>query len=77
MRESLVLLKNNGGVLPLDPKATVLVAGDGKKGDGPDHPDPLRCRMARLHGVGVDPETGDLYIGDSEAHKVRVVKAKK
>lgn len=51
-----------------------LVAGTGEKGDGPDGPDPLACKMARLHGVGIDPVTGDLYIGDSEAHKVRVVK---
>jgi beta-glucosidase len=29
VRKSLVLLKNNGGVLPLDPRATVLVAGNG------------------------------------------------
>ncbi len=29
VRESLVLLKNGGNVLPLDPGATVLVAGDG------------------------------------------------
>lgn len=29
VRESLVLLKNNGGVLPLDPRKRVLVAGDG------------------------------------------------
>ncbi|MDQ1119358.1 MULTISPECIES: glycoside hydrolase family 3 protein [Pseudoxanthomonas] len=29
VRESLVLLKNNGGVLPLDPRAKLLVAGDG------------------------------------------------
>lgn len=29
VRQSLVLLKNNGGVLPLDPRATVLVVGDG------------------------------------------------
>jgi beta-glucosidase len=29
VRESLVLLKNNGGVLPLRPKSNVLVAGDG------------------------------------------------
>ena len=29
VRESLVLLKNQDGILPLDPKATVLVAGDG------------------------------------------------
>ncbi|WP_426702385.1 glycoside hydrolase family 3 N-terminal domain-containing protein [Rhodanobacter sp. Col0626] len=29
VRESLVLLKNNGGVLPIDPRKHVLVAGDG------------------------------------------------
>ncbi|HET6554739.1 MAG TPA: glycoside hydrolase family 3 N-terminal domain-containing protein [Dyella sp.] len=29
VRESLVLLKNNGGVLPVDPRKHVLVAGDG------------------------------------------------
>lgn len=29
VRKSLVLLKNNGGVLPLDPRANVLVAGNG------------------------------------------------
>lgn len=29
VRESLVLLKNNGGVLPIDPHLNVLVAGDG------------------------------------------------
>ena len=29
VRESLVLLKNNGGVLPLDPRKRILVAGDG------------------------------------------------
>ncbi|HQW27595.1 MAG TPA: hypothetical protein PK529_00345 [Verrucomicrobiales bacterium] len=48
-----------------------LLAGDGQKGDGPDSPDPISCRMARPHGVGIDPVTGDLYIGDSETHKVR------
>ncbi len=50
-----------------------LIAGTGAKGDGPDSPDPLACEMARLHGVGTDPVNGNLYIGDSEAHKVRVV----
>jgi len=29
VRESLVLLKNNGGVLPLDPRKHLLIAGDG------------------------------------------------
>lgn len=56
------------------PPTLELIAGDGKKGDGPDSPDPLKCRMARLHGIGIDPANGDLYIGDSETHKVRVVR---
>ncbi len=58
------------------PPTLELIAGDGKKGDGPDSPDPLKCRMARLHGIGIDPSNGDLYIGDSETHKVRVIRFK-
>ena len=50
-----------------------LIAGTGAKGDGPDSPDPLQCAMDRLHGVGVDPVTGDLFIGDSETNKIRKV----
>lgn len=60
--------------LTRNPPTLELIAGDGTRGDGPDSPDPLKCRMARLHGVGIDPKTGDLYIGDSEAHKVRVIR---
>ena len=60
-----------------DPPTLELTAGDGKKGDGPDTSDPLKCRMARLHGIGTDPETGDLYIGDSETNKVRVIRFSK
>ncbi|MCB1231963.1 MAG: prolyl oligopeptidase family serine peptidase [Verrucomicrobiae bacterium] len=56
-----------------DPPTLELIAGTGKKGNGPDSPDPLKCEMARNHGVGIDPVTGDLYIGDSESHKVRRV----
>ena len=56
-----------------NPPILKLVAGTGKKGDGPDSPDPIACAMARLHGIGTDPITGDLYIGDSETHKVRKV----
>jgi DNA-binding beta-propeller fold protein YncE len=60
--------------LAQSPPTLVLIAGDGQKGDGPDSPSPLKCRMARLHGLATDPETGELYIGDSETHKVRVVR---
>ena len=49
------------------------VVGDGQRGDGPDG-DPLHCRTARLHGVFVD-SSGNLYLGDSENHKVRILPA--
>lgn len=48
------------------------VAGTGMRGDGPDG-DPRQCGLARPHGVLVD-RRGVLYIGDSEAHRVRVVR---
>ena len=51
-----------------------LIAGTGEKGDGPDG-DPLACKMARLHGIFVDAD-GAVYIGDSEAHRVRVLRKK-
>jgi len=47
------------------------VLGTGARGDGPE-PDPLRCKLARPHGVFVD-DAGRLYVGDSEAHRIRVV----
>lgn len=50
------------------------VAGDGELGDGPDG-DPLKCRLARPHGVFVDAR-GHVYIGDSENHRVRVLRPK-
>lgn len=46
------------------------VLGTGRRGDGPE-PDPLRCALSRPHGVLVD--NGVLYVGDSEAHRIRVV----
>jgi streptogramin lyase len=50
----------------------ILMAGTGQKGDGLDG-DPLQCPMARLHGIFVDAD-GSVFIGDSEAHKVRVLR---
>jgi len=49
-----------------------LIAGTGKKGAGTDG-DPLKCEMARPHGVYADAD-GGIYIGDSEAHKIRVLR---
>jgi DNA-binding beta-propeller fold protein YncE len=48
------------------------VLGTGKAGDGPE-PDPLQCALDRPHGVLVDAR-GALYVGDSEAHRIRVMK---
>jgi DNA-binding beta-propeller fold protein YncE len=47
------------------------VLGTGQRGDGPE-PDPRRCALARPHGVFVD-RRGTLYVGDSEAHRIRAL----
>ncbi len=60
--------------LSQSPPSIQLIAGDGKKGDGPDSGNPLACQMNRPHGVGTDPLNGDLYIGDTNTHKIRVIK---
>ena len=52
----------------------VLMAGTGEKGDGPEG-NPLACKMARLHGIFVDADDS-VFIGDSEAHRVRVMRQK-
>ena len=49
-----------------------LIAGTGERGDGPDG-DPLQCKLARPHGIFVS-RTGDIYIGDSENHRVRIIR---
>lgn len=48
------------------------VAGDGTQHDGPDG-DPLHCGLARPHGIFVGDD-GAVYIGDSENHRVRVLR---
>ncbi|MDX2029664.1 MAG: hypothetical protein SF339_03275 [Blastocatellia bacterium] len=59
-------------MLDLRRKTIELIAGTGASGDGPED-DPLACRMARPHGVFVDRD-GSVFIGDSEAHRVRVIR---
>ena len=49
-----------------------LVVGDGQKGDGPDGPARM-CRLARPHGVFIDSD-GSVLIGDSENHRIRIVR---
>ena len=52
-----------------------LVAGTGKAGKGFDA-DPLKCELARPHGVSVHPKTGDLYIADSDNGRILKVERK-
>jgi sugar lactone lactonase YvrE len=49
------------------------VAGNGQRGDGPDGP-PRACQLNRPHGVFVDT-AGNLYVGDSSNHRVRLLPA--
>jgi len=49
-----------------------LIAGTGQKGDGPEG-SPLTCQFTRPHGIFVDKD-GAIYIGDSENHRVQVLK---
>ncbi len=51
-----------------------LIAGTGQKGNGTSS-DPLACELARPHGVYADAD-GGVYIGDSESHRVRVLRKK-
>jgi DNA-binding beta-propeller fold protein YncE len=46
------------------------VAGTGERGDGPDG-DPRACKMARPHGVFIQGR--NVYIGDSENHRIRLL----
>lgn len=56
-------------------KGTVeLIAGTGERGDGAES-DPLKCKLARPHGVFVDRDSS-VFIGDSESHRVRVLRRK-
>jgi hypothetical protein len=56
--------------IALDTGIINTVLGTGRRGDGPE-PDPLRCGLARPHGVLADSDV--LYVADSEGHRIRVV----
>jgi len=66
----------NHAIRRVDTKTGIIttVAGTGEKGDGPDG-DPRKCRMNRPHGIFVDAK-GTVYIGDSESHRIRVLRDK-
>jgi streptogramin lyase len=64
----------NHTIRRIDPKSGIIttVAGTGERGDGPDG-DPLGCKLSRPHGIHVGRD-GTVYIGDSESHRIRVLK---
>ncbi len=45
--------------------------GTGERGDGPET-GPRLCKLNRPHGIWIDSR-GKLYVGDSEAHRIRIV----
>ncbi|MEO6725123.1 MAG: hypothetical protein ABIU20_08015 [Blastocatellia bacterium] len=63
-------------MIDLKKETIELVAGTGEKGNNFSSPcadgDPLRCLMARPHGVFVDRD-GTIFVGDSETHRVRMI----
>ncbi len=63
----------NHVVRVVDPKTGTIatVLGTGVRGDGPET-DPLACRMSRPHGVFFANDT--LYVTDSEAHRIRILR---
>jgi streptogramin lyase len=64
----------NHAIRVIDPVAGIIrmVAGTGTRGNGPEG-DPLKCALSRPHGVFVDRD-GAVYIGDTETHRIRVVR---
>ena len=48
------------------------MAGTGERGDGPDG-NPRKCKLSRPHGIFVAAD-GTAYIGDSESHRVRMLR---
>ena len=59
--------------IDLDRGTIATVLGTGVRGDGPES-DPLQCKLARPHGLYAAAD-GTLYVGDSEAHRIRVLVA--
>ena len=63
----------NHAIRKVDARGTITtLAGTGERGDGPDG-EAKSAKLARPHGVFVDRK-GVVYIGDSENHRIRVVK---
>jgi len=63
----------NHAIRRVDLKSGIIttVLGTGQKGDGPET-DPLACKLNRPHAVLFT--NGVLYVSDSEAHRIRVLR---
>jgi streptogramin lyase len=59
----------------IDPSTGIIstVMGTGERGDGPES-NPLACKLSRPHGLLF--VKGDLYVADSEADRIRVLRLK-
>ena len=63
----------NHAIRKIELKSGVIstVLGTGARGDGPET-DPLACKLSRPHGVLF--ANGALYVADSEAHRIRILR---
>jgi DNA-binding beta-propeller fold protein YncE len=66
----------NHAIRRIDARTGIIttVLGTGTRGDGPES-DPLRCQLSRPHGVFAAGST--LYVSDSEAHRIRLLRAER
>ena len=58
--------------IDLDREVITTVLGTGVRGDGPETA-PRQCRLSRPHGLFAAAD-GTLYVSDSEAHRIRVLR---
>ena len=58
--------------IDLDREVITTVLGTGLRGDGPETA-PRQCRLSRPHGLCAAAD-GALYVADSEAHRIRVLR---
>jgi DNA-binding beta-propeller fold protein YncE len=57
--------------IDLETGIIITALGNGTRGDGRE-PDPGQCQLSRPHGIWADA-SGKLYVGDSEAHRIRLL----